>query len=112
MNLLTISKFRTMKAVEERAKDYADKQWGRVNDYRAEHIAKHAYIAGATEQQVIDDVSLQDRLQKALDRQKQHLIDFTCQLLTENLQCGVHPCSAYGFVDMVRKAMMRYNPNN
>ena len=37
--------------------------------------------------------------QKAID------IDKACQWLTENTQCGVYPCSAYGFVDEFRKAM-------
>ena len=32
-------------------------------------------------------------------------IDKVCEWLKENLQCGVYPCSAHGFVDMFRKAM-------
>ena len=33
------------------------------------------------------------------------MINKACEWLKENIQCGVHPCSAYGFVDMFRKVM-------
>ena len=68
-----------MATIEERAREYAK---GR----KYEIIAYVAYIAGAIGQKDID-------------------IDKACKWIKENVECGVHPQSAYGFVDMFRKAM-------
>ena len=48
------------------------------------------YVVGATEQKAIDDAMW---LRK------------TYKWIKENVECGVHPQSAYGFVDKFRKAM-------
>ena len=48
-----------------------------------------------------DDTNKEDaeKEQKAID------IDKACEWLKENIEGGVHPQSAYGFVDRFRKAM-------
>ena len=71
-----------MKTIEERAEKYAWKAW--TPEYHV--IAEESYIAGAKEQKVID-------------------IDKACEWLKENIEGGVHPQSAYGFVERFRKAM-------
>ena len=71
-----------MKTIEERAKLASE-----VYDDDGYSAGLYmGYITGAKEQKVID-------------------IDKACEWLKENLQCGVHPCSAYGFVEKFRKAM-------
>ena len=75
-----------MKTIEERAKEA-----GIISQYKSDYrydkrSVEYGYTQGAIEQKAID-------------------IDKACEFLKENLQCGVHPCSAYGFVDMFRKAM-------
>ena len=71
-----------MKTIEERVTEYTNKEW--TPEYH--FIAKESYIAGAKEQKVID-------------------INKACEWIKENVECGVHPQSAYGFVDRFRKAM-------
>ena len=71
-----------MKTIEERATEYANKEW----TFEIYYIANESYIAGANEQKVID-------------------IDKACEWLKENIEGGVHPQSAYGFVEKFRKAM-------
>ena len=71
-----------METIEERAIEYANKKW--TPEYH--FIAEESYIAGAKEQKVID-------------------IDKAYEWLKENIEGGVHPQSAYGFVDRFRKAM-------
>ena len=44
------------------------------------------YVVGATAQKAID-------------------IDKACEWIKENVECGVHPQSAYGFADRFLKAM-------
>ena len=70
------------KTIEERAKKYVWKEW--TPEYH--FIAEESYIAGAKEQKVID-------------------IDKACEWIKENIEGGVHPQSAYGFVEKFRKAM-------
>ena len=69
-----------MKTIEERAKEYS------LNDFDGyytgrEKAVEEGYIAGATEQKLIDDVSLQERFQKVLNGQKRDLIDKACNWL-------------------------------
>ena len=71
-----------MKSIEERANEYANKEW--TPEYH--FIAEESYRAGAKEQKVID-------------------INKACEWLKENIEGGVHPQSAYGFVEKFRKAM-------
>ena len=70
------------KTIEERAKKYVWKEW--TPEYH--FIAEESYIIGAKEQKVID-------------------IDKACEWIKENIEGGVHPQSAYGFVERFRKAM-------
>ena len=72
-----------MKSIEERAKEYAP-------DTFLSALERKAYIAGAQEQKVIDDALW---LKKAY------------KWIKENVECGVHPQSAYGFADRFLKAM-------
>ena len=71
-----------MKSIEERANEYANKEW--TTEYH--FIAEESYIAGAKEQKVID-------------------INNACEWLKENIEGGIHPQSAYGFVEKFRKAI-------
>ena len=79
-----------MKTIEERAKEWAygypmtPDKYLTESDMRA--VATNSYIQGATEQKAID-------------------IDKACEWLKENVEGGVHPQSAYGFVDKFRKEM-------
>ena len=79
-----------MKRIEERAKEYASKKadisLSAVYNEALASIYEEAYIAGATEQKVID-------------------IDKACKWLRENIEGGVHPSSVYGFVEKFRKAI-------
>ena len=73
-----------MKTIEERAKEYS------LNDFDGyytgrEKAVEEGYIAGATEQKLIDDVSLQERFQKVLNGQKRDLIDKACNWLDRYL---------------------------
>ena len=70
------------KTIEERANKYVWKEW--TPEYH--FIAEESYITGAKEQKVID-------------------INKACEWLKENIEGGVHPQSAYGFVEKFRKAM-------
>lgn len=74
-----------MKTIEERALDYA-RTSGINPDIDYFDFCQQDYIAGAEEQKVID-------------------INKACEWLKENIDGGVHPCSAYGFVEKFRKAM-------
>ena len=81
-----------MKTIEERAREYAPEP---LNDHYAipALIAfknkRQAYIAGATEQKLIDDVSLQERFKKVLNEQKWDLIDKACNWLDRYLHLFV-----------------------
>ena len=71
-----------LKSIEERASEYANKEW--TPEYH--FIAEESYIAGAKEQKIID-------------------IDRACEWLKENIEGGVHPQSVYGFVEKFRKTI-------
>ena len=79
-----------MKTIEERAKEWAYGYPMTPDGYLTESdmraVATNSYIQGTTEQKAID-------------------IDKACEWLNENVEGGVHPQSAYGFVDKFRKAM-------
>ena len=71
-----------MESIERRAKKYVWKEW--TPEYH--FIAEESYIAGAKEQKVID-------------------INKACEWLKENVEGGIHPQSAYGFVEKFRKTI-------
>ena len=79
-----------MKTIEERAKEYGSKKGdislSPIYNEALSSIYKEGYIAGAKEQKVID-------------------INKACEWIKENIEGGVHPQSAYGFVEKFRKAM-------
>lgn len=115
-----------MKTIEERAIEYAK---GR----RYEPTAYEAYRVGAIEQKAIDEeVRLKkcDDMTKAeynretafvdwylengkgtpaysdaIEWARKEVINKACEWLKENVEGGVHPQRAYGFVDKFRKAM-------
>ena len=104
-----------MKTIEERATEYANKEW----TFDVYYIAEESYIAGAKEQKVIDDeelLKLKSAWEKetyinpydeAIYKQGYHdAIDKACEWLKENIEGDVHPQSAYGFVEKFRKAML------
>ena len=74
------------KTIEERAKEYAQ-------DPFLAALERKAYIAGAKDQQYIGRLFIEQ------------LIDKACKWLKENIEGGVHPQSAYGFVERFRKSM-------
>ena len=79
-----------MKTIEERAKDYASKKadisLSAIYNEALASIYEEGYMAGASEQKAID-------------------IEKACEWLKENTEGGVHPQSAYGFIEKFRKAM-------
>lgn len=79
-----------MKAIEERAKEYASKMGdislSTIYNEALASVYEEGYIAGAKEQNRID-------------------IDKACKWLKENTEGGIHPQRAYGFPGMFRKAM-------
>ena len=115
-----------MKTIEERAKEYSKKQC-------VKPVAYNSYIAGAKEQKAIDEeVRLKkcDNMTEAeynretafvdwylengkgtpaysdaIEWARKEVINKACEWLKENVECGVHPQSAYGFEDRFRKAM-------
>ena len=103
-----------MKSIEERASEYANKEW--TPEYH--FIAEESYIAGAKEQKDIDDAELL-RLKSAWEKQAQinhddeanykqgyhDAIEKACEWLKENVEGGIHPQSAYGFVEKFRKTI-------
>ena len=79
-----------MKTIEERAREYASKKGDisliPIYNEALAKIYKEGYMAGALEQKVID-------------------INKACEWLKENVEGGIHPQSAYGFVEKFRKAI-------
>ena len=71
-----------MKTIEERAKLASE---GYDDDGYSAGLYM-GYIVGATAQKAID-------------------IEKACEWIKENIECGVHPQSAYGFADRFLKAM-------
>lgn len=118
--------------IEERADAYVGHP-EEIDEFTSETIKRKAYIAGAKEQKAIDEeVRLKkcDDMTKAeYDREvafaewyhkngkgtptysdaiewaRRELIDKSCEWLKENVDGGVHPSSAYGFVEKFKKAM-------
>lgn len=79
-----------MKTIEERAEEYGSKKGdislSAVYNEALANIYKEGYIAGASEQKIVD-------------------IDKACEWLKENIEGGVHPQSVYGFVERFSKVM-------
>ena len=102
------------KTVEERAIEYANKEW----TFEIHYIAEESYIAGAKEQKSIDDAKLL-KLKSAWEKEAQinhddvanykqgyhDAIEKACERLRERIEGGVHPQSVYEFVERFRKTM-------
>ena len=121
-----------MKSIEERAKEYSLKDFDGYYTGR-ENAMEEGYIAGAKEQKAIDEeVRLKkcdDMTEAEYNREtafvdwylengkgmpaysdaiewaRKEVINKACEWLKENVEGGVHPQSAYGFVDKFKKAM-------
>ena len=121
-----------MKTIEERAKEYSLRYFDGYYTGREEAI-EEGYIAGAKEQKAIDEeVRLKKcddmteaeynhetafvdwylengkgtpAYSDAIEWARKEVINRACEWLKENVEGGVHPQSAYGFVDKFRKAM-------
>ena len=111
-----------MKTIEERAEKYASKKGdislSPIYNEALANIYKEGYIAGATEQKVIDDAKLL-KLKSSWEKQAQinhddevnykqgyhDAIEKACEWLKENVEGGIHPQSAYGFVEKFRKTI-------
>lgn len=111
-----------MKTIEERAYKYAEvTTWDDVDGYPSDIYATNAYnayVVGATEQKAIDNEELL-KLKSAWEKQAQinhndednynqgyhDAVEKACEWLKENVEGGVHPQSAYGFVNKFRKAI-------
>ena len=121
-----------MKTIEERAKEYSLKDFDGYYTGR-EKAMEEGYIAGAKEQKAIDEeVRLKkcdDMTEAEYNREtafvdwylengkgtpaysdaiewtRKEVINKACKWLKENVEGGVHPQSAYSFVDKFRKAM-------
>ena len=85
-----------MKTIEERANEYANKEW----TFEIHYIANESYIAGAKEQKVID-------IDKACKWLKENARDYACTTVRcpygeeEEIICDVH----LEIVEDFRKAM-------
>ena len=121
-----------MKTIKERAKEYSLKDFDVYYTGR-EKAVEEGYIAGAKEQKAIDEevrlkkcddmtedeyereVAFADWYHKngngtptysdAIEWARRKLIDKSCEWLKENVDGGVHPSSAYGFVEKFKKAI-------
>ena len=111
-----------MKTIEERAEKYASKKGdislSPIYNEALANIYKEGYIAGATEQKTIDDTKLL-KLKSSWEKQAQinhedeanykqgyhDAIEKACEWLKENVEGGIHPQSAYGFVEKFRKTI-------
>ena len=121
-----------MKSIEERAKEYSLKDFDGYYTGR-ENAMEEGYIAGAKEQKAIDEeVRLKkcdDMTEAEYNREtafvdwylengkgmpaysdaiewaRKEVINKAYEWLKENVEGGIHPQSAYGFVDKFRKAM-------
>ena len=106
------------KTIEERAKEVSILYQYKSNHPYDKLSVEHGYIQGATEQKAIDDEELL-KLKSAWEKEtyinpydeviyKQgyhDAIEKACEWLKGNIEGGVHPQSAYGFVEKFRKAM-------
>ena len=109
-----------MKTIKERASEYGSKKGdvslNAIYNEALANIYKEGYIAGATEQKAIDDAKLL-KLKSSWEKQAQinhddeanykqgyhDAIEKACEWLKENVEGGIHPQSAYGFVEKFRK---------
>ena len=122
-----------MKTIEERARLNLQYEKDFLGRNLSDDMVCRAYIKGATEQKAIDEeirlkkcddmtkveyereVAFADWYNKngkgtptysdAIEWARKKLLEETCEWLKENIECGVHPQSVYGFVDKFRKAM-------
>lgn len=118
--------------IEERADAYVGHP-EEIDEFTSETIKRRAYIRGAKEQKAIDEevrlkksdsmtqaeydreVAFADWYNKngkgtptysdAIEWARRELLDKACEWLKENVECGVHPQSAYGFADRFRRAL-------
>ena len=105
-----------MKTIDERAREAAWQIFEEIG------LSKHSVDRVAeiieekiNEQKAIDDAEL-SKLKSSWGNETQvnrryyikgyrDAVEKSCELLKEKVQCGVHPCSAYGFVEGYKKAM-------
>ena len=105
-----------MKTIDERAREAAYQIFEEIG------LSKHSVDRVAeiieekiNEQKAIDDAEL-SKLKSSWGNETQvnrryyikgyrDAVEKSCEFLKENLQCGVHPCSAYGFVEGYKKEM-------
>ena len=105
-----------MKTIDERARETACKIFEEIG------LSKHSVDRVAeiieekiNEQKAIDDSEL-SKLKSLWGNETQvnrrcyikgyqDAVEKSCEFLKENLQCEMHPCSAYGFVEGYKKAM-------
>ena len=118
--------------IEERADAYVGHP-EEIDEFTSETIKRAAYICGAKEQKAIDEevrlkkcddmteaeynreIAFVDWYLKngngtptfsdAIEWARKEVINKACEWLKENVECGVHPQSAYGFADRFKKAM-------
>ena len=118
---------------KEYASKKADISLSHVYNDALTNLYEEGYIAGATEQKAIDEeVRLKkcdDMTEAEYNREtafmdwylengkgmpaysdaiewaRKEVINKACEWLKENVECGVHPQSAYGFADRFIKAM-------
>ena len=90
--------------IEERAKEYSLKDFDGYYTGR-EKAVEEGYIAGAKEQQVIDDAALQERFEKILNGQKWDLIDRACEWLEEHLYEEMFDLPFNNWIELFKKAM-------
>ena len=104
-----------MKTIEERAKEVGILYQLRSDYPYDKRSIMVGYIRGATDQKAINDSEL-SKLKSVWGNETQvnrrcyikgyqDAVEKTCEWIKENVECGVHSQSAYGFVDMFRKAM-------
>ena len=105
-----------MKTIDERARDAAWQIYEEtiLSEHSVDRVSE-IIEEKMLEQKAIDDAEL-SKLKSAWGNETQvnrryyikgyrDAIENSCEFLKENLQCGVHPCSAYGFVEGYKKAM-------
>ena len=105
-----------MKTIEERAEEV-----GALSQFRSDYPYDKrsimvGYIRGATDQKAIDDAEL-SKLKSLWGNETQvnrrcyikgyqDAVEKACEWIKENVECGVHPQSAYGFANRFKKAML------
>ena len=122
-----------MKTIEERAKECTRRRADVLVGTTLASIFEKGYIAGATEQRTIDegirlkkcDNMTKEELERetafleqyvdgkgnmpsfsdAIEWARRELLDKACEWLKENVKCGMHPQSVYGFTDRFRRAL-------